>query len=699
MDEFELSKYYLKLNINDFTKLDIEKLTNLIKYHSHIYYNQEKQIISDYEYDQLFKKLQILEKKFDIKKWQTNKVWSNIISSTFTKVKHSRPMISLDNTYNKKDLIDFDERVKKALNINKTLKKNFNIQYTIEFKFDWLWIELIYENWELFQAITRWDWIEWEDVTQNVKTIKNIPTIIPYKWHLEIRWEVIMPISSFKELNVKSIQTGLKIFSNPRNAASWSLRLLDTSITAWRNLKFFAYDLVNPSPMILFPNNNINTYFKLIKSLKNFWFEISDYFIECKNIWEVIKNINNFWNKKNKLDFDIDWLVIKVNNISLWKNIGFTAHHPKYAIAYKFPAEVLTTKILSVEHQIWRTWTITPVANLEPIFIDWVVIKRATLHNYDEIKKLWIKIWDNVFIKRAWEVIPKIIWVVDSSSSKTIVKENIDENILSHKDIYPPKICPSCWSNILHDTEKVRFYCPNHLNCHDQIKQKLIYSIWKQCLNINWFWSKQIELFLEKWFISDLWDIFTLKDKKNLILSLHWYKEKSVNNLLSAIENAKTQKIVNFITALNILWVWPQVAKELAKIINNDNKFLNFDFSIEYLSSLKDIWEETAKNIYNFFNSTQNKILIEKLLKYIKIEYTEKIIWWKYEWKKICITWSFKWFSRDELIKKIEKMWWIFVNNVSKNTNFLLAWENTWNKLDKANFLWIQIINLEEFLL
>ncbi len=295
-------------------------------------------------------------------------------------------------------------------------------------------------------------------------------------------------------------------------------------------------------------------------------------------------------------------------------------------------------------------------------------------------------VWDNIFIKRAWEVIPKIVWVIKES-------RNWNET-----EIQIPEVCPSCGTWLLRDNEKVRFYCPNHLNCPEQIKQKLIHSVWKQGFNIDWLGSEQVDLFLEKWFISDLWDIFTLENKKDLILSLPGYKEKSVNNLLNAIKKARSQKIVNFLVALNIPGIWPQSAKELSRIITSNDDVLEFNFSLESLSNLQDIWEETAKNIYNFFTSIQNKILMKKLLEHIKIEYREEIVWWKYEWKKMCITGSFEGFSRDELIEKLEKMWWSFVSSVSKNTDFLLAWEKAGSKLDKANSLWVQVITLEEFL-
>lgn len=690
MNKLELSKHYLNLDINDFVIFDIEKLANLLEYHSDLYYNKEEPIISDFEYDSLFKKLQILEEKFGIKEGQTHKVWSDITQSTFAKVPHSRPMISLDNTYNEEDLKEFDERVKRVLGITSPLtpllagEGKYEIPYTIEFKFDWLWVELIYKNWELVQAITRGNGREGEDVTVNVKTIKNIPKTIDYKEHLEVRWEVIMPLSAFEELNGNALKSGWKVFSNPRNAASGSLRLLDASITATRNLKFFAYDLANFEEFRL--KEEKNTYFDVIKDLESFGFEISSYFLKCKNIDEVIKNIDNFWDIKSKIDFDIDGLVIKVDDVWLWQDIGFTAHHPRYAIAYKFPAEILTTKILSVEHQVGRTWTITPVANLEPVFIGWVTVKRATLHNYEEIANLWVKVWDNIFIKRAWEVIPKIVWVIKKSRNGSEV------------DIITPKVCPSCGTEVLKNDDKVRFYCPNHLNCPEQIKQKLIHSVWKQGLNIDWLWSEQVELFLEKWFISDLWDIFTLENKKDLILALPGYKQKSVNNLLNAIENSKNQKIVNFLVALNIPGIWPQGAKELSKLINRDDELLDFNFSLEELENLQDIWWETAKNIFEFFHNEKNKILLKKLLNYIKIEYREEVIWWKYMWKKMCITGSFEGFSRDELVEKLEKMWWSFVSSISKNTDFLLAWEKAGSKLEKANSLWVKVISLEEFL-
>lgn len=695
MNELELSKHYLDLKEDDFTLEDTKKLSELLAYHSDLYYNKETPIISDFEYDILFKKLEFFEKKFDIKETQTKKVWSEVISSTFEKVTHSRPMISLDNTYNEEDLRDFDERVQKNLSwfwkqifgeeedfyLNK-FQKSYD-KYTIEFKFDWLWIELIYKNWEFVQAITRWNWVEWEDVTENIKTIKNIPKNIPYKDDLEVRGEVVMPISSFEKLNADFLKKWEKLFSNPRNAASWSVRLKDSSVTASRNLKFFAYDLANFEEFRL--KENIEKYYDVIKDLEKFWFEISSFFKKCNWIDEVIKEIDNFWDTWKKVDFDIDGLVVKTNDISLWQEIGFTAHHPRYAIAYKFPAQILSTKILSVEHSIWRTWTITPVANLEPIQIWWVTVKRATLHNYDEIKNLDVKIWDNIFIKRAWEVIPKII---------SVIKETRTWDEIS---INPPENCPSCGEKVLKDDDKVRYYCGNE-NCEAQIKQKIIYAVWKTWLNIDWLWSEQVELFYDLWFIKKLSDVFLLDSKKEEILALPWYKEKSVNNLLSAIENAKNQDVVSFLVSLNISGIWKQWAKELAKIFKWESDFLDFKYTLEELEWLKDVGWETAKNIFEYFNDEENKKLLKELLENIKLTYKEEILSWKYLWRKMCITWSFEGYSREQLVEILEKNGWSFVSSVSVKTDFLLAWEKAWSKLAKANELWVKVISLEEFL-
>lgn len=682
----ELSKKYIICNNEDLNKSDIKKLQELIKYHSDLYYNKDEPIISDTEYDILFKKLEFLEKEFSSEFKQTLLIWADLQESSFKKVKHSRPMISLDNTYNEEDLRDFDDRVKKNGEIEGVL------EYMLEFKFDWLGVELIYKNWELIQAITRWNWVEWEDVTENVMQIDNIPKNINFKEHLEVRWEVVMPISAFNQINEKAKIEWTKIFSNPRNAASWSLRMKNVSVTKERKLKFFAYDLANFEDFR--QSEWLDTYYDVIKDIEKLGFDISSYFMKYNWIEELISAINNFWDLKKTLDFEIDWLVLKANNINLWEQIGWTEHHPRYAIAYKFPAEIFTTKILSIEHSVWRTGTITPVANLEPVNMWWAVIRRATLHNYEEVENLDVKIWDNVFIKRAWEVIPKIISVV-----KTGNRDDLEE-------IKVPEFCPSCESKIIKDEWKVRFYCPNNIDCPAKNSEKLAFAVWKQGFNIDWLGERQIEIFLELWIIHNIVDIFNLSEKREEILEIEWFKEKSVENLISWVENAKKIEVFTLLTALWISGVWKKTAKTLAKLFESKNDLLLFTSNLEILEKLEDIWPEIAKNVIEYFSSESHKRILSELVEILDIKYYENKALNSdsiFAWKKVCITWSFIWedwkkIPRDDLVKKLEEAWWDFMSSVSRATDYLVAWDKAWSKLKKATELWVEVIDLTKYL-
>jgi len=711
-DKIELSKIFIDKKKESFTVADIWELQRLLSYHNDLYYNKEEPIISDYEYDILRDKLEYIESKHNFMSSHnfSNDIWSYKVESTFEKVKHSRPMISLGNTYNEEDLYDFDKRVKKNLHWESLQRKDFygseyyllekfessnDGRYVLEFKFDGLGVELIYKNWELVQAITRGNWVEWEDVTQNVMQIANIPKKIAYKKHLEVRGEVVLPLSSFEAMNERAKKEWTKIFSNPRNAASGSLRMKDNSITKQRNLKFFPFDLANFDEYSDEINNK--KYFEVINSLYDLGFERVDYFKKMNGISDIIHEIHNFWDVKKQIDFEIDGLVMKVNDISLWQAIGFTEHHPRYAIAYKFPAEILTTQINSVEHQVWKTGTITPVANLEPIIIGWVTVRRATLHNYEEVENLWVHIWDTVFIKRAWEVIPKIISVVQEGRS-----ENAEE-------INPPKYCPSCETDVIKDGEKVRFYCPNSVDCPAQKSEKLVFAVGKQWFNIDGFWVKQVELFLELWIIHNLVDIFKVWDKVEEILELEGFKQKSVDNLISWVEKAKNVDISMFITALAIHWVGKKTAKTLAKLFHSKESLLEFPYTSEDLIKLDDIWPEIAINVYEYFNNEAHIRILTELSEILNITYYKKLEIIAdgnesiYFWKKMCITWSFIWtdwvkIARDDLVKKLEAVWWEFTWSVSKNTDFLLAGEKAGSKKEKAEKLWVEVIDLVFFM-
>jgi len=671
---YSVSNDFVKKEKSSFSQSDVKKLSEIISLHWELYYQQENPVISDSDYDVLFKKpeyflslewkqISLLEKSGDPS-----------AQSSFNKVKHSRPMISLDNTYNAEDLQDFDTRIKRILKTDNTLP------YTIEFKFDGLGIELVYNDWILVRAITRGNWVEWEDVTENIKQIKNIPQKINKPWVFEVRWEVVMPISSFERLNKQALEVWDKVFSNPRNAASGSLRVLDINITKKRNLKYFAYDLSD------FSEYSDGPYATMIDEIEGLGFEISSYFPKCQWIGQVISEIENIWDIKKDIDFEIDGLVIKLNDISLWSSIGSTEHHPRYAISYKFPAEIVTTRLESVQHSVWRTGSITPVANLEAVNIAWAIIRRATLHNYDEVEKLWVHIWDHVFLKRAGEVIPKIISVASANWGEPI---------------NTPTNCPSCGELVLKDDEKVRYYCPNAYGCPAQMQEKLAFAVGKQWFNIDWFGEKQAGLFYRLDYIAKFWDIFRLKNYREEILLLEGFKEKSVNNLLEWIESVRNTDIVTFLKALWIPWVGKKTAKTLWKIITSaDSEILAWKWDAEILQELPDIWPELARSVVDFF--TQQSEIAQDLLSEVNIIFPDSSkvqeTSWRYAWKKMCITWSFDGYKRDQLSEILEQQWWEFMWSVSAKTDYLLAWEKAGSKLKKANELWVEVLSLEDFL-
>lgn len=671
-EALSLSQKFLAFDIQVFSLQEVLLLQKLIEFHSELYYEQESPIISDSEYDILFKKLGLLEEKFWLKTKITDTVWSQWKQSTFEKVPHSRPMISLDNTYNAEDLRDFENRIQRIL------KKETRVEYMLEFKFDGLGVELVYRGGKFIQAITRGNGIEGEDVSENVRQISNIPQSIPYMEDIEIRGEVLMPLSSFEKLNAEAKKNGEKIFANPRNAASWSLRVLDTSITKKRDLEFFAYDVSDFGALAF------TEYSEMIIFLEKLGFHISSYFQKCQGIEAVVWEIEHFWDRKKKIDFEIDGLVLKVNDISLWKEIGSTEHHPRYAIAYKFPAEIVTTTLISVEHSVGRTGTITPVADLQPVNISWAMIRRATLHNYEEVEKLGVKIGDRVFLKRAGEVIPKIISVAVSAE---------------WQEILPPKNCPSCGNEVLKDEDKVRYYCPNSSACPAQMGEKFSFAVGKWGFDIDNFGEKQAELFLQKGYLKNLGDIFRLKNYREEILELEGFQEKSVQNLLDSIEKVRTMDIVTFLRALGIPGVGKKTAKTLARLFQKKEDMLHFSISLESLQELPDIGPEVAQSAVIFFQ--EQSLMLEDLLWEVDITFlassSEKQSG-KWQWKKVCITGIFEGYSRDQLIEILEKEGGEFMSSVSAKTDYLLAGEKAGSKLAKAQELRVKILNLEEFL-
>jgi len=664
---------YLQMSRQDLQPTDIQKLASLVAYHSDLYYNQESPEISDTQFDTLFSLFSYAKEKFE----QSDVLpVGSTLRSTFEKVAHSRAMISLDNTYNSEELREFDTRIMRL--ISRDMGK---ISYTVECKFDGIGIELIYRDGILAQALTRGDGIHGEDVTENIRGIENIPHKINMPWIFEIRGEVVMPISSFQQYNAHAQDNGQKIFASPRNAASGSVRLIDAAQTKKRNLQFYAYDLGNIDAFL--KDVESKQYADMIAFLGKLGFSVSPFFQKCDGIEDVIEKIADFWDQKTKLDFEIDGLVVKVDHMSLWKEIGFTAHHPRYAIAYKFPAQEVVTKIESITTQVGKTWTITPVAILSPVVLWGVTISRATLHNFEEIAKLNISVGDYVFIKRAWEVIPKI----------TGVSHHVANSRFS-----PPTHCPSCGTLLKKDDEKVRIYCPNTHDCPEQIFGRIVYSTGKQALNIDGLWPSQLRLFLKKWWIHDIADLFVLHEKREELLREDGYKERSVDTLLQNIQKARSQSIVRFLLALNIPGIGPTSARTLGNLFTKKEDFFSLPFGEETVLSQKDIGPETAKNICTYFFDPKNQVFLKRLLSYIEVKFSD--VWaksdGKFAGKSFCITGSFGLYWRDDIKNIFQEMWAIFVSSVSKQTDFLLVGKKPGSKLQKAQALGVSVIGQDE---
>lgn len=678
------SNYYLE-NGSNLGKQDIVWLQEILREHNRLYYNEESPVVSDEEYDRLFKILKKLEEKYGVNYEQssTSKI-DVLVSNQFQKAVHIYPMISLDNTYDSEDILDFEKRI---LNI---LKKEIELPYVIELKFDWLGVSLTYQDWKLIKALTRGNWIEWEDITINAMQIKSIPAEIPFKTteEIEIRWEVVMPILAFENLNKQRLEAGEKLFANPRNAASWSLRQLDYNVTKSRNLEFFAYSFPYLEKV-----NKVKTYSEYTDFIKSLGFQVSPYFFEAKNISEIVDEIKKLWENKPKFAFEIDGLVIKLNDLSLWQTLGTTEHHPRYAIAYKFPATNVRTTVLDIEHSVGRTGIITPIAHLKPVNVSGVIVSKATLHNYDELHKKDVRIWDEVFIVRAGEVIPEVISVI-------LEARNWKEKMLEI-----PTHCPSCNSVLKKDAWKVAWYCPNKKLCPAQTLGSLILFASKIWANIDGMWDKIIELFIEKWYITDFASIYNLEKFKDEILALEGFESKKTQNLFDAITNSRNMNLANFFVAL---WI-PQVGKKTGKILanyviskikNSNLEDILFSLNPEDLQEIKDIWPVWAHSIAYYFE--EHRDLVTNLLKEINIILPAKVTSnitsnSQISNKSFCVTGSFSDISRDEIHKIIEENWWETRTSVSKNLDFLIAGENAWSKLQKATDFWVKILNLEEF--
>lgn len=662
----------------------IEKLRQIIEHHNYLYYVLDKPEIPDSAYDSLISELIDLEEKFNEFKdpnSPTQRVGGEPIKE-FKKVKHKIPQWSFNDAFSEEDIEEFEARIKRIL--KREYGREIIPTYICELKIDGLKVVLEYKDGKLVSGVTRGDGITGEDVTNNIKTIKSIPLILKEPVSVVVEGEVWFGKKNFENLNKERKKKGEMVFANPRNAAAGTLRQLDPKIVAKRKLDSFIYDLsalalTKSVAKIGMPETQEDE----LKLLENFGFKVNKNFKFCKNTKEII-DFWKFWiNKKNKEDYLIDGIVVKVNEIEYQDKLGFTGKAPRFAIAFKFPAEQVTTVVEDIVLQVGRTGVLTPVAHLRPVLVAGSVVSRATLHNEDEINRLDVRIGDTVILQKAGDVIPDIV---------SVIKE---ARIGKERKFVWPKIVPDCGGEIKKVPGQVAWRCKNR-NSFIQKKRRLYHFVSKQAFNIDGLGPRIIDALIDAGLVSTYDDIFTLK--KGDLLALPRFAEKSVDNLLGSIEKSKKVSLSRFIVSLSI----PNIGEETAILLANefgDIKKLE-DAKIEDLEKINEIGPIVALSIVQWFRDKENKKLLERLLRYVEISNSEfENINYKNELKgKIFVlTGTLSVMSRDEAKEKIRALGGKIASSVSKETDYVVAGENPGSKYENAQKLGVKIINETEF--
>lgn len=658
----------------------IIKLRKDIKMYSDYYYSNDSSLISDIEFDKLMKQLKELEDEYPEYKDSsspTEKVGATDMKSTkFQKVTHKRPMLSLSNTYNESEIKDFTDRVKKLL------PDNTDVNYALELKLDGLSISVTYEKGKLVKAVTRGDGQIGEDVTENIIEIESLPKILKEPVDIEIRGEVVLPLSKFEKLNKKRLEMGEDVFANPRNAASGTLRQLDSSIIKERGLDAYFYFLIGAE------NMGFKSHSESLNYIKNLGIKTTGICEICKSANELMKRIDYWGEKREELDYETDGMVIKVNNLNLWDILGATTKSPRWAIAFKFPAKQVTTKIDGVTWQVGRTGKITPVAELKEVELSGSKVKRASLHNFQEIKRKDIKIGDTVFIEKAAEIIPQVIKSVKELRTG---KET---------DIIEPTNCPICNTKVVREDGQVDIKCPNTV-CPGKIEGELIYFVSRDAMNIAGFGSKIVENMLRLGFVKNIVDIYDLKRYREQLQNLDKMGEKSVDKLLASIEDSKKRDYSKVLCALGIPFVGKTSAKLLAKASGNIDTLINM--SVEELMQIEGIGDKMAQAIYDFFRD-EDKLKLVIGLKEHGLQFSQdketkvdedNIL----AGKTFLFTGTLKNFKREEIKEQIEKLGGKNLSAVSKNLDYLIVGEKAGSKLKKAQDIGtIKIITEDEFI-
>ena len=647
----------------------VEELKRIIFENNEAYYVFDAPKITDFEYDELFRELKKLEEDFPeliTEDSPTQKVGAKT-SENFKELKHKYRLYSLDNSNNYEDLKKWYERTKKEYPNEKDL------ELVVELKIDGLSCALSYEKGELKIGATRGNGIVGENITQNIKAIKSIPQKLTKPIDLEVRGEVYMPVSSFERLNIENREKGQKEFANPRNAAAGSLRQLDANITAQRDLHFFAYTAISEE------KEQFKTHYEALKLLEELGFETNPNYSLVQGISPVIEKCEYWAQERFNLNYATDGMVIKLNELSKQNELGFTSRAPKWATAFKFPPEEVWTKLEGIELSVGKTGAVTPVALLTPVQLAGTIVKRASLHNFDEIQRLGININNQVLIKKAAEIIPKVI------------RKKDDENFGIYET---PKVCPECLTELIKPEGEVVLCCPNTLGCPAQIKGRIEYWASKEAMDIDGVGSSIVEKLYEKELIKDFADLYKLTIEDFMTLDL--IKEKSADNLYNAIQKSKTPSMTKFLTALSI----KLVGKETADLIANEFPTLDEikNATLENLISIDGVGEKVAKSFIEFFNNENNKYILSKLEKYgVKPQGSafEKISN-IFEGKTFVITGTLS-KPRNVFEEKIKKLGGKVSGSVSKKTSYVLAGENPGSKFDKASTLGVIILTERDF--
>lgn len=646
----------------------IKSLREELNQHNYNYYVLDKPTISDFEFDQKLKQLQDLEAQhpeyFD-ENSPTQRV-GGMITKNFETVKHEYRMYSLDNSYSIEDLQDWETRIQKVLG-------NVPLEYTCELKYDGASISISYENGRLVRAVTRGDGFQGDDVTNNIKTIKAVPIHLKgdYPEKFDIRGEIILPFAGFEKMNQELIEIGETPYSNPRNTASGSLKLQDSAEVAKRPLDCLLYFVIG---------NNLpfKTQFEGLQKARDWGFKVPKQSKLAKNLNEVFEYIN-YWDKhRHDLPYETDGVVIKVNNLQHQEELGYTAKSPRWAMAYKFKAEQVTTKLNSISYQVGRTGAITPVANLEPVQLAGTIVKRASLHNADQIEKLDIRIGDEVFVEKGGEIIPKIIAVAKRGNQPEPTK------YITH--------CPECETELVRNEGEANHFCPNFYGCPPQIIGRIQHFITRKAMDIDGLGGETVALLYNAGLVSNYADLYELK--KEQIIPLERMAEKSAENLIKGIEKSKSVPFERVLYALGIRYVGETVAKKLAKHYKSIDAIAQA--SIMDLILVDEIGDKIAQSVVQFFENQENIKIIERLKQYgVQLESGEEaiLVSEKLKGKTFVVSGVFELFSRDELKKAIEDNGGKVGSSISSKTDYVIAGDNMGpSKLEKANQLKIPIL-------